>query len=104
MFVTKAEVKMHKKNQNKESVSVCFKFRQGKCDLPPNRCWYRHTKEKDKHVGAHEKTPPFDPLVFPQVLSQIKPPDSRMEELETIMNQAMTMIQSVAKTLDEMKN
>ena len=99
MFVTKSEVMMHKKMQHEDSVPLCYKFKEGKCDFPPNRCWYFHKKER--HVGAHENTPPVDPVVFPQVSSQIKPPDLKIEELKTIMNQAMSMMKSVAKTLEE---
>ena len=75
MFVTKSEVMMHKKTQHEESVPLCYKFKEGKCDFPPNRCCYFHNKERVKPLGAHENNPPLDPLVFPQVSSQINPPD-----------------------------
>ena len=104
MFVTKSEVMMHKKSQHEESVPVCYKFKGGKCDFPPNKCWYKHCTVGEKPREAHEKNPPSNPLVFHQDSSQIKPPELKLEELKTIMAQAMLMMTSVAKRLEELDN
>ena len=94
MFLTKSEVMMHKKSQHEESVPVCYKLKEGKCDYPPNRCWYRHFAGGEKLEGSKKNNPHFTPLVFQQDIGQNKPPELKLEELKTIMTQAMSMMQS----------
>ena len=75
VFTGKSEVMIHKKVNHEESVSICHNYKDGKCDYPPERCWYRHDNGEKKNKLTSEKDTTPSQGDFPKLPEPTKPPE-----------------------------
>ena len=100
MFLTKSQMMIHKKMEHEELVPICNSFKRGKCDFPATKCWYRHLMEPRKPETLNQKAS-WD---FQIVENQAKPPETELEELKKIVNQAVEMIKVMSKKMETKNN
>ena len=85
----------HIKNVHKESLSVCRKFREGKCERSETFCWFSHDMKKqknDEHEGIVFSNSGF------QEAPQKAPPDQNLNLLEMITKLTLQVEKLDART------
>ena len=96
-FVTKSknDLMYHIKNVHTESLSVCRKFREGKCERSEIFCWFSHDMKKqknDEHEGIVFSNSGF------QEAPQKAPPDQNLNLLEMITKLTLQVEKLDART------
>ena len=98
---------IHKKKYHAESFPICHDFRDGKCDQPIGKCWYRHDNKASELPSSKDKLPSHQD--FPKLPEQSKPPDYaqktpvKMDELEEMVKKALQLIMNVDGKLKLMR-
>ena len=108
-FSRKSEVMIHKKVNHEESVPICHDFRDGNCEYPQERCWYRHYigEKRNNPTSQHDTIP--SPEDFPRLPEQTKPPEAAIKtsvnvsELEQMVKRALQLIMNVDGKLKQMR-
>ena len=95
---------IHKKDNHAESVPLCHDFKNGNCDQPFGKCWYRHDRgsiyPNDAELSQQD---------FPNLPEQTKPPEyalknpAKMVELEEMVKKALQLIMNVDGKLKHMR-
>ena len=86
---------IHKKVNHKESVPICHDFRDGNCEYPRERCWYRHYigEKRNNSISQNDTIP--SPADFPRLPEQKKAPEAatktsvNVSELEQMVKRAL---------------
>ena len=110
MFTRKSEVMLHKKEKHEESVPMCREFREGKCEFPTQKCWYKHDNAKKSVERPHVKGSVPTQQDFPNLPEPTKPPEPatktsvNVAELEEMVKKALLIITNVDGKLKLMRN